>query len=202
MNINKVFKNKTVLITGHTGFKGSWLTAWLLSLGANIIGVSLDPPTSPSHFFVTSLGEFIKDFRVDIRNQKMLAEVLLESQPDFVFHMAAQSLVKKSYQNPLETWETNVIGTLNILEALRNIKKKCVVIIITSDKCYENTEWIWGYRETDSLGGGDPYSASKGAAELLTKSYIKSFFQNGVSPIRIATARAGNVIGGGGLGAG
>lgn len=196
MSFNNIFENKTVLITGHTGFKGSWLTAWLLSLGAKVIGVSLDPPTVPSHFSEATLADFIKDLRVDIRNQKAIIETLVESQPDFVFHLAAQALVKKSYQDPLETWETNVIGTLNILEGLRKLKKKCVAIMITSDKCYDNVEWVWGYRETDALGGPDPYSASKGAAELVIRSQIKSFFQHD-SSVRIAVARAGNVIGGG-----
>jgi CDP-glucose 4,6-dehydratase len=196
MSFNNIFENKTVLITGHTGFKGSWLTAWLLSLGAKVIGVSLDPPTVPSHFSEAALADFINDLRIDVRNQKAIIETLVESQPDFVFHLAAQALVKKSYQDPLETWETNVIGTLNILEALRKLKKKCVTIMITSDKCYDNVEWVWGYRETDALGGPDPYSASKGAAELAIRSQIKSFFQHD-SSVRIAVARAGNVIGGG-----
>ncbi|MBT8567969.1 CDP-glucose 4,6-dehydratase [Polynucleobacter paneuropaeus] len=198
MSFNNIFENKTVLITGHTGFKGSWLTAWLLSLGAKVVGVSLDPPTTPSHFSEAALGGgLVKDLRIDVRNQKMLIEALVEAQPDFVFHMAAQALVKKSYLDPLETWEVNVIGTLNILEALRNLKKKCVAIMITSDKCYDNIEWVWGYRETDTLGGPDPYSASKGAAELVIKSQIKSFFQDDSSNVLIAVARAGNVIGGG-----
>lgn len=197
MSFNNIFENKTVLITGHTGFKGSWLTAWLQSLGAKVIGVSLEAPTVPSHFSEAALADLIKDLRVDVRNQKMIIEALDEAQPDFVFHLAAQALVKKSYQDPLETWETNVIGTLNILEALRKLKKKCVAIMITSDKCYDNVEWVWGYRETDALGGPDPYSASKGAAELVIKSQIKSFFQIGSSSVRIAVARAGNVIGGG-----
>lgn len=197
MGFNTIFENKTVLITGHTGFKGSWLTVWLLSLGAKVVGVSLDPPTVPSHFSEAALGGLVKDLRVDIRNQKMLIEALVDAQPDFVFHMAAQALVKRSYQNPLETWETNVIGSLNILEALRHLKKKCVVIMITSDKCYDNVEWVWGYRETDALGGPDPYSASKASAELVIKSHIKSFFQNDSSSVLIAVARAGNVIGGG-----
>lgn len=197
MAFQNIFHNKTVLVTGHTGFKGSWLTAWLIQLGAKVVGISLDPPTTPSHFSETPLKGLINDLRIDVRNQKSIIEAIIEAEPDFVFHMAAQALVKKSYLDPLETWETNVIGTLNVLEALRRLQNKCVAIMITSDKCYDNVEWVWGYRETDTLGGPDPYSASKGAAELVIKSQIKSFFQDPGSSVRIAVARAGNVIGGG-----
>ena len=193
---NNEFKNKTVLITGHTGFKGSWLSIWLNELGAKVVGISLDPPSEPSHFKVTNLSTNITHLLVDIRNAELLKETISQYQPDFVFHLAAQALVKKSYQDPLDTWSTNVIGTLNILEALKTVKKLCAAVIITSDKCYDNVEWVWGYRETDKLGGPDPYSASKAAAEILIKSHIKSFF-NTNSLVRIASARAGNVIGGG-----
>jgi len=193
----QTFKNVSVVVTGHTGFKGSWLTTWLLELGANVTGISLDPPSNPSHFDEAKLSKLIKDNRVDIRNSGELERVILDAQPDFVFHLAAQSLVRKSYDNPIETWQTNVMGTLHVLETLRKLNKPVNAIIITSDKCYDNVEWVWGYRETDALGGADPYSASKGAAELAIRSHIKSFFQGGKTNIRIASARAGNVIGGG-----
>jgi CDP-glucose 4,6-dehydratase len=196
MSFNK-FQNKTVLITGHTGFKGAWLTAWLKKLGASIIGVALDPPTIPSHYAVANFANGIKDLRVDIRNRLALSDAIIDAQPDFVFHLAAQSLVRTSYIDPLDTWNTNVLGTLNVLEALRKLEKSCSAVIITSDKCYDNVEWVWGYKETDALGGPDPYSASKGAAELAIKSHIKSYFPNSTSLVRIASARAGNVIGGG-----
>jgi CDP-glucose 4,6-dehydratase len=192
-----IFSNKRVLITGHTGFKGSWLTAWLKIMGAHITGVALDPPTFPSHFDVANMSRGITDFRIDIRNKTALEEAILTAKPDFVFHLAAQPLVRRSYSNPLETWETNVMGTLNVLEALRKLNHACTAVIITSDKCYDNVEWVWGYRETDALGGPDPYSASKGAAELAIKSHIKSYFPKDETMVRIVSARAGNVIGGG-----
>jgi len=191
------FKNSNVVITGHTGFKGSWLASWLIELGANVTGIALDPPSNPSHFNEAHLGSLIKDIRIDIRNSDALERAILDAQPDYVFHLAAQSLVRKSYDNPIDTWQTNVMGTLHVLEALRKLKKPVNAIIITSDKCYDNVEWVWGYKETDRLGGADPYSASKGAAELAIRSHIKSYFQNSMSNIRIASARAGNVIGGG-----
>jgi CDP-glucose 4,6-dehydratase len=197
LGLFKTFNNTNVVITGHTGFKGSWLTTWLLELGANVTGISLDPPSNPSHFDEAKLSKLIKDIRVDIRNSGELQKAILNAQPDFVFHLAAQSLVIKSYESPIETWQTNVMGTLHVLEALRKLNKPTNAIIITSDKCYDNVEWVWGYKETDALGGADPYSASKGAAELAIRSHIKSFFQNGKTNIRIASARAGNVIGGG-----
>ncbi|MEO8172306.1 MAG: CDP-glucose 4,6-dehydratase [Sediminibacterium sp.] len=190
------FKNSTVVVTGHTGFKGSWLTAWLNSLGAKVIGISLDPPTVPSHFAAAHMADAITDLRGDIRNRKTMEDAILNAQPDFVFHLAAQALVRRSYEDPLETWETNVIGTLHVLEALRKLDKPCAAVIITSDKCYDNVEWVWGYRETDAMGGPDPYSASKGAAELAIRSHIKSYFPQ-TGKVRIASARAGNVIGGG-----
>jgi CDP-glucose 4,6-dehydratase len=190
------FHNKTVIVTGHTGFKGSWLVAWLKMLGANVIGVALDPYTVPSNFSASEIGNDISDKRQDICDGKELAIIIEQSKPDFLFHLAAQALVRKSYDNPAETWQTNVMGTLNVLEGLRMLNKPCTAVIITSDKCYDNVEWVWGYRENDALGGPDPYSASKGAAELVVKSYVKSYFPKG-SLIRIASARAGNVIGGG-----
>jgi CDP-glucose 4,6-dehydratase len=191
------FENKTVVITGHTGFKGAWLTAWLKQLGARVVGIALDPPTEPSHFSVARLGDGISDYRIDIRNRKELDEVIVTTQPDFVFHLAAQALVRRSYDDPLETWGINVLGTLHVLEALRKLAKPCSAVIITSDKCYDNVEWVWGYRETDAMGGPDPYSSSKGAAELAIRSHIKSYFPKETSMVRIASARAGNVIGGG-----
>ncbi len=188
------FNNKRVLITGHTGFKGSWLSTCLSIMGAKVFGISNLIPTNPSHF--ENIKDHIeKDFRSDIRDFSRIKELIKEIQPDYVFHLAAQSLVKKSYIKPRLTWETNLMGTINLLEGLSHLTKKCTAILITSDKCYENLEWVWGYRETDRLGGSDPYSASKAAAEIAITSYVKSFFSK--SNISIASARAGNVIGGG-----
>ena len=191
------FLNKTVVVTGHTGFKGSWLTAWLKNMGAKVIGISLDPPTTPSHFISADIANGIIDQRIDIRSSQGIEESIVESSPDFVFHLAAQPIVAQSYENPIETWNVNVFGTINILEALRRLDKACSAVIITSDKCYKNVEWTWGYRENDSLGGSDPYSASKGAAEIAISSYIQSYFPLETSKVRISSARAGNVIGGG-----
>jgi len=193
----KFFQNKTVLITGHTGFKGAWLAAWLKQLGAKVVGIALDPPIEPSHFTAAQLADGMLDLRIDIRDRTELEEAIVSAQPDFVFHLAAQALVRRSYQDPLETWQTNVLGTLHVLEALRKLDKPCAAVIITSDKCYDNVEWVWGYRETDAMGGPDPYSASKGAAELAIRSHIKSYFPNATSKVRIASARAGYVSGGG-----
>lgn len=195
--IKNAFKSTTILITGHTGFKGAWLTAWLKQLGAKVVGIALDLPTEPSHFSAARLGDGIEDYRIDIRNRSDLEDAIASAQPDFVFHLAAQALVRCSYENPIDTWQTNVLGTLHVLEALRKLDKACTAVIITSDKCYDNLEWVWGYRETDSMGGPDPYSASKGAAELAIRSHIKSYFPKASSKVRIASARAGNVIGGG-----
>lgn len=197
MTLQNTFHNKIVLITGHTGFKGAWLTAWLKQLGAKVVGIALDPPTDPAHFTVAHMADNMTDLRVNICDQAALEEAILAVQPDFVFHLAAQSLVRRSYDNPIETWQTNVMGTLHVLEALRKLDKSCAAVIITSDKCYDNVEWVWGYRETDAMGGPDPYSASKGAAELAIRSHIKSYFPKATSKVRIAAARAGNVIGGG-----
>jgi CDP-glucose 4,6-dehydratase len=195
--LEKVFSNKSVLITGHTGFKGSWLTVWLKQLGAKVTGIALDPPTFPSHFEVANISFGITDLRVDIRNRAAVEDAIVVTKPDFVFHLAAQPLVRRSYIDPIETWETNVMGTLHVLEALRKLNHPCTAVIITSDKCYDNVEWVWGYRETDALGGPDPYSASKGAAELAIKSHIKSYFLKDNTKVRLVSARAGNVIGGG-----
>ena len=191
------FNNKKIIVTGHTGFKGSWLTAWLTKLGANVTGIGLNPQTQPSHFEAANLTTSTHDLRIDIRNRLELEEAIVNTQPDFIFHLAAQPLVRRSYDDPIETWETNVLGSLHILEALRKLDKHCSVVMITSDKCYDNVEWVWGYRESDPMGGPDPYSASKGAAELAIRSHIKSYFPKENSKVRIASARAGNVIGGG-----
>ena len=197
MTLQNTFNNKTVIITGHTGFKGAWLTAWLKKLGARVVGIALDPPTEPSHFVATNLTDGMNDLRIDIRNQVAIEEAIVSAQPDFVFHLAAQALVRRSYEDPVETWQTNLLGTMHVLEAFRKLDKSCAAVIITSDKCYDNVEWVWGYRETDAMGGPDPYSASKGAAELAIRSHIKSYFPKETSKVRIASARAGNVIGGG-----
>jgi CDP-glucose 4,6-dehydratase len=162
MNCRYEFDGKTVLVTGHTGFKGAWLTAWLKQLGAKVVGVALDPPTNPSHFDAAQMGRSMTDQRIDVRNRAAVEEAVVSAQPDFVFHLAAQALVRRSYADPLETWQTNLLGTLHVLEGLRKLDKSCAAVIITSDKCYDNVEWVWGYRETDALGGPDPYSASKG----------------------------------------
>ncbi len=197
MILQNSFREKTVLITGHTGFKGAWLTAWLKQLGARVVGIALDPPTVPSHFQAANLANGMTDLRVDIRDRASVEDAIVAAKPDFVFHLAAQALVRRSYEDPLETWQTNVLGTLHVLEALRKLDRHCAAVLITSDKCYDNVEWVWGYRETDALGGPDPYSASKGAAELAIRSHVKSYFPKATSKVRIATARAGNVIGGG-----
>lgn len=193
---NKIYKDKKVLITGHTGFKGSWLSMWLIKLGAHVIGVSKDIPTNPSMFEALDLSSKIKHYNEDIRNINQLREIVLNEKPDFIFHLAAQAIVSTSYNDPIDTFTSNVNGTMNLLEILRHYQEKCVAILITSDKCYDNVEWIWGYKETDMIGGKDMYSGSKGAAELVIKSYFNSFFQK-EHPVRLAIGRAGNVIGGG-----
>ena len=192
------FKNKKILITGHTGFKGSWLSAWLVLLGAKVIGVSIDIPSTPSHFEAIGLKNKLIHIKGDIRNLKNLKKIFKKYKPDYVFHLAAQALVKKSFINPIYTWETNTLGTLNVLESLRELKKKeCVAILITSDKSYKNLEIKRGYKENDLLGGKDPYSASKASAEFAIQSYISSYFSTNKTKIKIGIARAGNVIGGG-----
>lgn len=191
---------KRVFITGHTGFKGAWLALWLQSLGAKVTGFSLNPPSKTNMFEVANVGKGMKSIFGDIRDAAFLQQSLLEAKPDVVFHLAAQALVLYSYQQPVETFSTNVMGTVNLLEAVRRSTTVKSVVIVTSDKCYDNKEWHWGYRENDAMGGFDPYSSSKGCAELVTDSYRSSFFnpedyeKHGVA---IASARAGNVIGGG-----
>ncbi|GAB6040550.1 CDP-glucose 4,6-dehydratase [Endothiovibrio diazotrophicus] len=195
---SNIYRGKRVVVTGHTGFKGGWLTSWLLKMGAEVIGVSKDIPTQPSMFEALELEGRIRHHVVDIRELEPLRRVLQETQPDFVFHMAAQPLVSEAYRDPLTTVGTNVLGTVNVLEALRALEMPCVALIITSDKCYENVEWPWGYRETDVLGGKDVYSGSKAAAEVLFRAYRHSFFQGErAEGVRLASVRAGNVIGGG-----
>lgn len=193
---NNKYKNKKILITGHTGFKGSWLTLWLNRLGAQVIGVSIDIPTVPSLYSDLNIASKIKDYRCDIRDLDKLRNIVNKERPDFIFHMAAQPIVSESYEDPIYTFTTNINGTINILECLRHLDKKCITIIVTSDKCYENIESIWGYKETDTLGGKDIYSASKGAAEIVFNSYFNSYFK-GSKKHFVVSARAGNVIGGG-----
>jgi CDP-glucose 4,6-dehydratase len=191
------FKGKVVLVTGHTGFKGSWLSIWLTHLGAKVIGVSSDIPTNPSNFKVAGIEKIIDDYRIDITNLTAINKLIKQIQPDFVFHLAAQSLVRMSYEKPIETITTNAIGSSIILDSLRVLNKKVIAIMITSDKVYDNVEWVWGYKETDIIGGKDPYSASKGMAELAIRTFVESFFNASDSNISVGIARAGNVIGGG-----
>ena len=195
------WKGKRVLLTGHTGFKGSWLSLWLQSMGAQVVGYALAPPTNPSLFEVAEIGKGMTSVIGDIRDLEHLREVFAEHQPEIVIHMAAQPLVRYSYSEPVETYSTNVMGTVNLLEAVRNTSSVKAVVNVTSDKCYENREWVWGYRENEAMGGHDPYSNSKGCAELVTAAYRNSFFQpstiNHQPSPAVATARAGNVIGGG-----
>ena len=195
-----IYKNKTVLVTGHTGFKGSWLCIWLKKLGAHVIGYSLEPYTKRDNFVTTGLKDKMPHIIDDIRKYEKLREVFLEYRPEFVFHLAAQAVVRESFVNPKETYDVNIGGTINVLECCRLVESVKVIINITSDKCYENKEWIWGYRENDSLGGYDPYSSSKGCSELITSAYRKSFFNPaGFAKHHkcLSSVRTGNVIGGG-----
>jgi CDP-glucose 4,6-dehydratase len=195
MSFNNCYKGKKVLITGHTGFKGSWLAIWLVDLGAEVYGYALEPASQLDNFVSCKLETKINHKIGDIRDLSSLKEYFDEVQPDIAFHMAAQPLVLLSYKDPVNTFETNLMGVVNFFESVRNTSSVRAAVNVTSDKCYDNREWVWGYRENDPMGGEDPYSASKGCAELITHSYLKSFFQN--SPCKIASARAGNVIGGG-----
>lgn len=192
-----VFNKSRVLITGHTGFKGTWLSLWLKKLGANVSGLSIDIPSNPSHFRAAKLSSQIEDHRIDIQDTNSVRCIIDDLKPDFVFHLAAQALVRPSYDHPIETMMTNAIGSANILDALRQLKKPVVVIMVTSDKVYNNVEWVWGYRETDELGGKDPYSASKAMAELAIRSFVATYYSGPENNVSIGITRAGNVIGGG-----
>lgn len=191
-----IYRNKKVLVTGNTGFKGSWLCTWLISLGADVFGISNAIPTNPSMFEELGLADKMKHYFADVRDLVEMRKIINEIEPDFLFHLAAQPIVSLSYSEPVDTIATNVMGTTNVLEVLRNYTKPCTAIIITSDKCYDNVEWIYGYKETDAVGGKDIYSGSKGAAELIFKCYYHSFFKK-QGFVQVASARAGNVIGGG-----
>jgi CDP-glucose 4,6-dehydratase len=195
--VEKVYRDKRVLVTGHTGFKGSWLCEWLLQLGCRVSGLALPTATDPALFEQLGLAGRIQQEIGDVRDLALVSRVVRDSEPDFIFHLAAQPLVRLSYEQPVETYGTNVMGTVNVLEAVRVVNRPCSVVIVTTDKCYENREWVHSYREEDSMGGHDPYSSSKGAAELVAASYRRSFFSVTNSHVRVATARAGNVIGGG-----
>jgi CDP-glucose 4,6-dehydratase len=193
------YKGRRVLVTGDTGFKGSWLALWLHELGAQVTGMALPANTEPSHFQILALDKMIHHIDADIRNMEEVESVFLQAKPHIVFHLAAQALVRDSYNDPKATFDTNIGGTVNVLEAIRQCPDVRAAVVITSDKCYDNQEWIWGYRENDPLGGHDPYSASKGAVEIVSAAYRRSYFaRDGQGPhLGFATARAGNVIGGG-----
>ncbi len=197
MAFANIYKGKRVLLTGHTGFKGAWLSEWLLSLGAEVTGFSLPPPTSPSLFVQLGLAGRLRHIEGDVRDLASVRAAVEQARPDFVFHLAAQPLVRLSYDQPVETYAVNIMGTVNVLEAVRLAAHRCTVVAITTDKCYENKEWVHSYREEDPMGGYDPYSSSKGAAELVIAAYRRSYFSSPDSPVKLASARAGNVIGGG-----
>jgi CDP-glucose 4,6-dehydratase len=194
------WKNRRVFLTGHTGFKGSWLSLWLESLGAEVTGYALEPPTTPSLYEQARVARSLHSIIADIRDFDQVKKALSDSRPEVVIHMAAQTIVRRGYEDPIETYSTNVMGTVNLFESLRQLKLPCTVVNITSDKCYYNREWVWAYREEDTLGGHDPYSNSKACAELVSSAFRDSFFppnDNASHGIALATARAGNVIGGG-----
>lgn len=193
--LHRFYRNKRVWVSGHTGFKGSWLTHWLVDLGAEVHGFSQPPPTTPSLFEALQPATRICHEIGDVRDADAVKRSILDFQPDHVFHLAALPIVRTSYEQPVETYRTNLFGSIHVLEALRSLEKPCAAVMITTDKVYENREWLWGYREEESLGGFDPYSSSKASAELAIASWRSSFFQN--HPVRVASARAGNVIGGG-----
>ena len=199
--LNRPFwKNRAVFLTGHTGFKGSWLSLWLHALGARVTGYALDPPTQPNLFEQADIMRVARSIHGDVRDFRRLKAALAECRPEVVIHMAAQSVVGRGYKDPIETYSSNVMGTVHLFEALRQMRRPCVVVNVTSDKCYENREWAWGYRENEPMGGRDPYSSSKSCAELVTSAYRQSFFpENSAAShgIALASARAGNAIGGG-----
>lgn len=191
------WQGRRVLMTGHTGFKGGWLSLWLQAMGTRVVGFALPPPTKPSLFEIARVGSGMTSLIGDIRDLPHLETVFAEYRPEIVIHMAAQSLVRRSYAEPVETYATNVMGTVNLLEAVRVTDSVRAVVNVTSDKCYENREWVWGYRENEAMGGYDPYSSSKGCAELVTAAYRRSFFSQDSHRVALASVRAGNVIGGG-----
>ncbi|WP_104370853.1 CDP-glucose 4,6-dehydratase [Desulfocucumis palustris] len=194
------WNGRRVLITGHTGFKGSWLSLWLHKLNAEVIGYSLSPPTKPSLYDLAKVGKKVVSIHGDVRDRDSLLATIQKYRPEVIFHMAAQSLVKKSFLDPVGTFETNIMGTVNLLEAVRHVDSARVVVNVTSDKCYANREWVWGYRENDPMGGVDPYSSSKGCSELITSAFRESYFNTGYCgqrKVAVASVRAGNVIGGG-----
>ena len=196
MSFTNNFKNKVVLVTGNTGFKGSWLSLWLNLMGAKVIGVSKDIPTIPSHYKLNNKF-YMKNEKFDLSNKKLITKIIKNSKPDYIFHLAAQAIVLESYSDPYATYQSNTVGTLNILESLKESNHKCTAILITSDKCYENINKKVNYKENDRLGGLDPYSSSKASAELIIRSYYESYFKTKASNVRICSARAGNVMGGG-----
>lgn len=197
--LSRCYAGRRVLVTGDTGFKGSWLSLWLHELGAQVTGTALPSQTEPSHFRLVGLDTLIRHVDADVRSQEALENVFQLAKPQIVFHLAAQALVRDSYADPKATFDINIGGTVNVLEAVRRCPGVKAVVVVTSDKCYENQEWVWGYRESDPLGGHDPYSASKGAVEIVASAYRRSYFdREGLGPhLGLATARAGNVIGGG-----
>lgn len=200
VELSGYWKGKRVLVTGHTGFKGSWLCLWLQSMGAEVIGISLAPPTNPSLFDVANVAREMKSLNGDIRQPDVVRKMVAEARPEVVFHLAAQSLVRPSYRDPIDTYMTNVMGTAHVLDAVRHTNGVRAVVVVTSDKCYENKEWLWGYRENEAMGGYDPYSSSKGCAELVTDAYRRSYFNvtdYQSHHVALASVRAGNVIGGG-----
>ncbi|HEY8994467.1 MAG TPA: CDP-glucose 4,6-dehydratase [Lacunisphaera sp.] len=197
MSFLSSYLGRRVLVTGHTGFKGAWLCEWLLALGAEVTGFALPPLTTPALFDQLALGDRMRSVLGDVRDPARLQEVVRQVRPEFIFHLAAQPLVRLSYEQPVETYAVNIMGTVNLLEAVRQAGIACAVVVVTTDKCYENKEWEQSYREEDPMGGYDPYSSSKGAAELVTAAYRRSYFSGPDSRVRLATARAGNVIGGG-----
>lgn len=199
--MNRSFwKNRRVFLTGHTGFKGSWLSLWLHMLGAEVTGYALDPPTQPNLFEQANVGDTVRSIRGDIRDYASLHTAIREFRPEIILHLAAQSVVRRGYEDPIETYSSNVMGTVHLFEAVRQLKLPCAIVNVTSDKCYANQEWIWGYRENEPMGGHDPYSNSKGCAELVTTAYQQSFFPPAMikqHQVALGSARAGNAIGGG-----
>ncbi len=197
---SEFWAGRKVFLTGHTGFKGSWLALWLQQSGAQVLGYSLEPPTGPNMFQIAGVGDEMRSIFGDIRDLEKVSSAMSEFKPEIVFHLAAQSLVRPSYADPVGTYATNVMGTVHVLEAIRSVESVRAAVVVSSDKCYENNEWVWGYRETDPMGGFDPYSSSKGCTELVSAAFRQSYFSSAggiASRVRLASGRAGNVIGGG-----